>query len=81
MTGRHSELIGRLLGVNEWLVLAVAQDRGVRHRDGVFDRSRLHRRSYVHVFLQLFAGIVGLDAGLQSARVGSSDAATYEMRP
>ena len=66
----HSELIRRQLGVNERLIFAVAQNRGIGHGDRILDRSRLDRRGHVHVFLQLFTRIVGLYAGLQSPRSG-----------
>ena len=39
-------------------------------RDGILDRPRSHRGGDVHVLLEFSAGITGLDAGLQGARIG-----------
>ena len=52
------------------MFLFVAQHRGVGHEQRVGNDSGLHLRGDVHFLLQAFAGIGGLDARLQRARVG-----------
>ena len=71
VTDRLPNWFARCGGVDEGLVLGVAQDGGVRQRDGILDRARVYGGgTTIHVFLQLLAGIVGVDACLQRARRG-----------
>src|SRR6476646_10122465 len=67
--GASAKLIGRYLGINERLILAIAQDRGIRQGDGVLNFSRLHGGGYVHVFLQLLSWIQSLNARRQGAGI------------
>ena len=56
--------------VNKRLVLVVAKNCGIGQRNRIFDRSSVYRRSHVHIFLQLLAGITGFDARLKRSRIG-----------
>src|SRR5208337_5077234 len=67
--GPPSKLIRRHFDVHEGLVFTVAQHGRIRHGNRVLDSPRIHRCDYVHVLLQLLAGVARLDARLQSARV------------
>src|ERR1700733_9957029 len=59
-----SKLVRRCRDVNKRLVFVIAEDGSVRKRNGVGDHTSVYGRYHVHVFLQLRAGIVCLDAGL-----------------
>src|SRR5579884_1192783 len=63
------ELILALAYIDKRLVFAIAQHCRIGNRDGIGDHSRLHDRVHIHVFLQLLAGILRDDAGLQRVRI------------
>src|ERR1019366_1653546 len=63
-----AKLVRRCRGINKRLVLGIAQDSRIRERNGILNLARVYSRNHVHIFLQLFAGIVGLDARLHRPR-------------
>src|SRR5579862_858238 len=65
-----AKLVRGCSGVNKRLVLGVAENCGIRKRNSVGDRARVYSRYNVHVFLEFFARIAGLDARLQRPRAG-----------
>jgi len=46
-----AKLVRRCRGINKRLVLRIAQDRCIRERNRILNRTRVNSRNHVHIFL------------------------------